>query len=79
MEGKGSVDHLVDAFFVQMPDDDLVYIAHELERNRVRHRHRSSNNGKAHTWILGNLEHELRLYGHPIWMGPSNGQHESDL
>ena len=46
-----------------------MYIAHEhtlftalidIDRN---------DHGKAHTGILGNLEHELWLHGHPVGWG----------
>ena len=57
----------------------LVYIAHELTWHIVNTWHRSYNYGKAKPWILGNLEHELRLLGDPVWMGIANGEHEPHL
>ncbi len=34
---------------------------------------------QARAQLLANLEHELRLSRHPVWLGPADGQHERYL
>src|SRR5437899_37311 len=34
---------------------------------------------KASLNLLANLEHEFRIFRHPIWLGSADGQHELDL
>ena len=34
---------------------------------------------QARAQLLADLEHEFRLSGHPVWLGPADGQHERHL
>jgi len=50
-----------------------------IATRRLNCRHNNLTNGKTKTEFLANLEHEFRVYGHTVWLGPADGQHEFDL